>query len=52
MRAGARGESAVAQVLSLVMLGDLVSVRLAELAGAAPEPVVYIEGFKDALGSP
>ncbi len=52
VRAGARGESAVAQVLSLVMLGDLVSVRLAELAGAAPEPVVYIEGFKDALGSP
>ena len=52
LRAGARGESCVAKVLSLVMLGDLVSVRLAELAGVPPEPVVYIEGFKDALGKP
>ena len=52
VRAGARGESGVAQVLSLVMLGDLVSVRLAALSGTPPEPVVYIEGFKDALGSP
>ena len=52
VRVAARGERAVAKVLSLVMLGDLVSVRLAELSGVAPEPVVYIEGFKDALGDP
>jgi glucose/mannose-6-phosphate isomerase len=48
----ASGESPVAQVLSLVMLGDLVSVRLAHLGGIDPEPVVYIEGLKDALGGP
>ena len=52
VRAGARGDSGVAKVLSLVMLGDLVSVRLAQLSGVDPEPVVYIEGFKDGLGSP
>ena len=52
VRAGARGDSGVAKVLSLVMLGDLVSVRLAQLSGVDPEPVVYIEGLKDGLGSP
>lgn len=52
VRAGARGDSGVANVLSLVMLGDLVSIRLAQLSGVDPEPVVYIEGFKDGLGSP
>ncbi|MGI9080893.1 MAG: bifunctional phosphoglucose/phosphomannose isomerase [Thermoleophilaceae bacterium] len=50
IRVAASGESAVARVLSLVMLGDLVSVRLAQLGGIDPEPVIYIEGFKDALG--
>ncbi|MBA3299314.1 MAG: bifunctional phosphoglucose/phosphomannose isomerase [Thermoleophilaceae bacterium] len=50
VRVAAPGESAVARVLSLVMLGDLVSVRLAQLGGIDPEPVIYIEGFKDALG--
>lgn len=44
-----RGESPVARVLSLVMLGDLVSVRLAELAGVDPVPVEAIERFKRAL---
>ena len=51
-RVEAAGASPVAQVLSLVMLGDLVSVRLAQLGGIDPEPVIYIEGFKDALGGP
>jgi len=52
VRVAASGETAVAQVLSLVMLGDLVSVRLAQLGAIDPEPVIYIEGFKDALGRP
>jgi len=52
VRVEGSGESAVARVLSLVMLGDLVSVRLAHLGGIDPEPVIYIEGFKDALGGP
>jgi glucose/mannose-6-phosphate isomerase len=52
VRVAARGESPVAQVLSLVMLGDLTSIRLAHLGGIDPEPVIYIEGFKDALGGP
>ena len=46
------GETPVAQLLSLVMLGDLASVRLAQMGGIDPEPVIYIEGFKDALGAP
>jgi glucose/mannose-6-phosphate isomerase len=52
IRVAASGDTPVSQVLSLVMLGDLVSVRLAQLGGIDPEPVIYIEGFKDALGGP
>ena len=51
VRVAASGESPVAQLLSLVMLGDLASVKLAHLGGIDPEPVIYIEGFKDALGA-
>jgi glucose/mannose-6-phosphate isomerase len=50
LRIDARGDSPVAHVLSLVMIGDLVSVSLAELAGIDPTPVEAIEGFKAALG--
>jgi glucose/mannose-6-phosphate isomerase len=46
----ARGETPVAQVLSLVMLGDLVSVELADLVGVDAAPVEAIESFKRALG--
>jgi hypothetical protein len=46
----ARGHSPVAQVLSLVMIGDRTSVSLAELAGIDPTPVAAIEDFKAALG--
>jgi hypothetical protein len=45
----ARGDTPVARVLSLVMLGDLASVRLADLAGVEPTPVAAIEGFKAEL---
>jgi hypothetical protein len=37
------------RVLSLVMLGDLVSVHLAQLDGVAPTPVEALVRFKDAL---
>jgi glucose/mannose-6-phosphate isomerase len=49
-RVSARGSSPLEHVLSLVMLGDLVSVDLAELAGVDATPVEAIEGFKDRLG--
>jgi glucose/mannose-6-phosphate isomerase len=49
-RVNARGDSPVAHVLSLVMLGDLVSVELAERRGVDPTPVGTIEAFKTRLG--
>ena len=45
----ARGETPVAQVLSLVMLGDLASVALADLRGVDPAAMDAIEGFKARL---
>ena len=45
----ARGETAVEHVLSLVMLGDLVSVELAELSGVDPMPVAEILALRAAL---
>jgi glucose/mannose-6-phosphate isomerase len=48
-RIRARGDSAVAQVMSLVLLGDLVSVYLAVLRGVDPTPVEEIEGLKERL---
>ncbi len=50
VHAGPRGETPVDRVLSLVMLGDLVSVELAALAGVDPTPVEALEGFKRRLG--
>ena len=44
-----RGESRLERVLSLVLLGDLVSVYLAVLAGVDPTPVEAIERFKQQL---
>jgi glucose/mannose-6-phosphate isomerase len=37
-------------VLSLVFLGDLVSLYLAVLNGVDPTPVARIEDFKQRLG--
>ena len=50
-RVRARGETPLERVLSLVFLGDLVSVYLAVLAGVDPTPVEQIERFKRTLGS-
>jgi glucose/mannose-6-phosphate isomerase len=52
VRIDARGDSPVAHVLSLVMIGDLVSLSLAELGGVDPDAIDAIEGLKDALGRP
>ncbi len=45
----ARGESRLERVLSLVLLGDIVSVYLAVLAGVDPTPVEAIGRFKQQL---
>jgi glucose/mannose-6-phosphate isomerase len=45
----ARGESRLERVLSLVLLGDIVSVYLAVLAGVDPTPVEALTRFKQQL---
>jgi len=50
VEAAPRGDDPVARVLSLVMLGDLVSVELAEAMGVEATPVAAIEELKRALG--
>jgi len=45
----ARGESPLARWLSLVHLGDMVSVELAHLNGVEPTPVAVIEELKRRL---
>jgi glucose/mannose-6-phosphate isomerase len=45
----ARGESRLERVLSLVLLGDIVSVYMAVLAGVDPTPVEAIERSKQQL---
>src|SRR6476646_445816 len=44
-----RGQTAVERVISLVLLGDLVSIYLAALRGVDPEPVRAIDELKAAL---
>jgi glucose/mannose-6-phosphate isomerase len=44
-----RGESRTERVVSLVLLGDLVSLYLAVLRGVDPTPVAVIEDFKAKL---
>jgi glucose/mannose-6-phosphate isomerase len=48
-RVTGRGETPLERVLSLVLLGDLVSVYLAVLEGVDPTPVGAIERFKAAF---
>jgi glucose/mannose-6-phosphate isomerase len=50
IRVRARGESRLERVLSLVLLGDLVSVYLGVLDGVDPTPVEPIDRFKATLG--
>jgi glucose/mannose-6-phosphate isomerase len=50
VRVETEGETRVARLLWATMLGDLVSLALAEARGVDPLPVTAIEGFKVALG--
>lgn len=50
VRVETEGKTRVARLLWATMLGDLVSVALAEAGGVDPVPVEAIEGFKAALG--
>jgi glucose/mannose-6-phosphate isomerase len=52
LRVQARGDTRLERVLSLVLLGDLVSVYLAVLEGVDPTPVAAIERLKAALAEP
>src|SRR5436305_4555248 len=44
-----KGETRIARLLWATMLGDLVSLRIAEARGVDPLPVTAIEGLKTAL---
>jgi glucose/mannose-6-phosphate isomerase len=50
LRVEARGETPFERVMSLVLLGDLVSVYMAVLAGEDPTPVPAIDRLKAELG--
>ena len=47
-----RGQSATERLVSLILLGDLVSLYLAALRGVDPGPVEAIDRLKAALGEP
>lgn len=46
------GETRIARLLGMVLLGDLVSLHLAAAAGVDPAPVELIDRLKDELGRP
>jgi glucose/mannose-6-phosphate isomerase len=46
------GESRTERLLWAVMLGDLVSLRIAEKRGVDPSPIEMIDRLKDELGRP
>lgn len=52
VRLETEGETRISRLFWGVMLGDLVSLALAETRGVDPVPVEAIEGFKGALGRP
>lgn len=52
VRVETRGETRVARLLWATMLGDLISLALAEARGVDPLPVEAIDNFKAALGRP
>jgi glucose/mannose-6-phosphate isomerase len=49
-RVGSRGRTRTERVLSLVFMGDLLSLYLAVLNGVDPTPVARIENLKQRLG--
>ena len=44
-----RGQTSIERVISLVLLGDLVSIYLATLRGVDPRPVAVIDELKEEL---
>ena len=52
IRLETEGETRTERVLHTVMLGDLVSIELANASGVDPIPVESIESFKRELGRP
>ena len=48
---GARGQTAIERVVSLVLLGDLVSIYLAALRGVDPGPVEALDELKGELAN-
>ena len=52
VRVETEGETRLARLLWATMLGDLVSLRLAELRGVDPLPVAAIDKLKTSLGRP
>jgi glucose/mannose-6-phosphate isomerase len=50
-RLASRGETTIERVISLVLLGDLVSIYLAALRGVDPGPVTVLDDLKAALES-
>lgn len=52
VRVASRGESPLERLMSLVLLGDLMSLHLAAIDGTDPTPVDAIERLKQALGAP
>jgi glucose/mannose-6-phosphate isomerase len=52
VRIETRGETRIARLLWATMLGDLVSLELAEARGVDPIPVEAIDSFQAALGRP
>ena len=50
-RVSARGETPLERLISLVLLGDLVSLYLAILRGVDPTPVAVIEQLKTDLAA-
>jgi glucose/mannose-6-phosphate isomerase len=50
LTAVAEGPSRVARMLEGVMLGDLLSLELAAIAGVDPSSIEAIETFKSSLG--
>ena len=46
----AKGNTPLARIMSMIILGDLVSLELAELNNVDPTPVEVIENLKKELG--
>ena len=45
-----KGKTPLARIMSMVILGDLVSLELAQLNNVNPTPVEVIENLKKELG--